>query len=186
VVDLIQRWIEEPKSWNLSRDRKELFHMISSWRSALHGFLNQPKIKNKLSFIDPDLPFEVHALRPSTRVDLRGKPHLQWIIEITQWLPGYLDAKKAKTLNTRIVNGSAEEKMKLRKSQFDYRFRGGATLLVDAESGQVRYSIRKSLSDPQRSERQRRYMAETANLSLYATYFRQSREQEPFAVLHRF
>ena len=39
----------------------------------------------------------------------------------------------------------------------DYYFRGGCTLLVDAETGKVRYSIKKPLDDA-RKERQRRYL----------------------------
>lgn len=170
VVGFIHDWTKEIKSWNLSRDRKELFQMMSSKRAALHRFLDRPEIKNKLSFIDPDSAFEVHALRPSTRIDRQGKSHFQWIIEITQRMPEFLDAENATVPN----------------AEPDYYFRGGATLLVDAETGRVLYSIRKPVDDPQRRQRQRRYMTETATLSLYATYFRGLREQEPFAALHRF
>ena len=60
------------------------------------------------------------------------------------------------------------------------------TLLVDARTGRVRYSIPKHLDDPKRRKEQRRYMAGVVNSSLYAAYFRGVHEQEPFAALHRF
>jgi hypothetical protein len=187
VVDFIRGWTKEIKSWSLTGNRKDLFDLMRSKRIALHKFLDNPKIRKSLrSFIDPDLKLEVHALRPSTRIDWQGKSHLQWIIEITQSLPDFLDAAEARALDTRIRKASAGGKEKLRKGKSDYRFRGGATLLVDAETGEVLYSIPKSIDDQQRRKKQREYMSDIANRSLYATYFRGLHEQEPFAALHRF
>jgi len=186
VLDFIPNWTKEIKSWNLSRDRRVLYDMVSSKQRKLHDALANPSIRKKLSFLDPDLAFEVHALRPSARVDLKGKSHLQWIIEITQSIPDFYDADKARELDDQMAQASVGEKEKLRNVESDYRFRGGATLLVDAETGRVRYSIPKLLWDQSRRERQRRFMSEIANRSLYATYFRGVHEQEPFAALHRF
>ena len=68
----------------------------------------------------------------------------------------------------------------------DYYFRGGCTLLVDAETGKVRYSIRKPLNEARR-ERQRKYLLDDGNETLAATYFGGvGRDRgEPFAMLHR-
>jgi len=118
-----------------------------------------------LSGIDPGLPFEVHSIRPSLRMDWNEQARLQWVIELTQRIP-------------QGGNGAGP----------DYYFRGGCTLLVDAEDGKVRYSIKKPLDDEARKERQRRFLQDEANENLAATYFGDavSDAAEPFAMLHRF
>lgn len=188
VMYFIKNWTDEIKSWNLSHNRYKLSKMMSKKRKKLHAelknFLDDPAIKKRLSFIDPDYKFEVHSLRPSARTDLHGKSHLQWIIEITQWVPDFLDPEDAEKRDAEIARATDKESERLR--EYDYRFRGGATLLVDAETGQVRYSIRKHLRDLRRRERQRQYMSDIAIRSLCATYFRGVHNEEPFAALHRF
>ena len=169
VLDLICTWTDEIELWSLTRDRKSLFNVIADKCAALQDFLKHPAIKKKLGFI-ADHEIEVQALRPSKRIDWQSKPHSQWIIEITQQIPEFLEGEKAKA----------------KAAKPDYFFRGGATLLVDAETGQIRYCIRKRLDDQRRREKQRRYMTEIANCSLSATYFRGIHEQEPFAALYRF
>jgi hypothetical protein len=122
-----------------------------------------------LSGIDPDLGFEVHSLRPSIRLDWWGKPTFQWVIELTQRIPQYFDDADRTT-------GAAP----------DYYFRGGCTLVVDAQTGKVRYSIKKKL-DEARKARQRSYSLDEGNRTLAATYFgRVASDREPFAMLHRF
>ncbi|HBZ56404.1 MAG TPA: hypothetical protein DEO88_13440 [Syntrophobacteraceae bacterium] len=170
VMDFITDWSKEITSWNISRDREELYNMMHILRRNLHSHLKKRMQEKKLSLIDPDIPFEVHSLRPSQRVDWQGQAHFQWIIEITQRVPEYLDLTQAKKPD----------------SKPDYYFRGGVTLLVDAETGRVRYGIYKRLDDQERRDRQQQFMGEARNQSLYATYFQDASEQEPFAILHRF
>jgi hypothetical protein len=69
-------------------------------------------------------------------------------------------------------------------SNRDY-FRGGCTLLVDAQTGRVAYSIWKPLSES-RMERQREYVESGGDEGLAATYFGGvTKTREPFAMLHR-
>ena len=167
VIDIVKRWAADIDSWNLSNDRAELFKLMRGKRAELHNHLDSKLEANSviLSGIDPALPFEVHSIRPSLRIDWNEQARLQWVIELTQRIP-------------QGGNGAAP----------DYYFRGGCTLLVDAEDGKVRYSIKKPLDDEERKERQRRYLQDEANESLAATYFgdRMSEGVEPFAMLHRF
>jgi PAS domain-containing protein len=60
-------------------------------------------------------------------------------------------------------------------------------LILDADTGKVRYSVKKPLTDA-RKERQRRFLLEEGNESLAATYFGDTTTEgdEPFAMLHRF
>jgi hypothetical protein len=160
VFDLVKDWAADISSWNITRDRRELYDLMAAKRAALHEFL-VGKLHGKtrvLSGIDPSLKFEVHSIRPSLRIDWDEQPRLQWVIELTQRIP----------------------------QEEGFRFRGGCTLLVDAATGKVRYSIKKPL-DEARKERQRRYLLEQANESLTATYFGPliAEGREPFAMLHR-
>jgi hypothetical protein len=170
VLDFITNWSKDIKSWNISQDREELFNTMHLQRLKLHSHLKKRAKNMKLSLIDPHIPFEVHSLRPSQRVDLEGQAHFQWIIEITQRKPEKLEPD---------LTGENDV-------EADYYFRGGVTLLVDAETGGVRYGIYKRLDDDERRQRQRRFVTEVRNQSLYATYFQDAPMQEPFAILHRF
>ncbi len=171
VVGIVKSWAADIGSWGLTKDRTVLHDLMQERRAALHDYL-KPKLSREsvvLSGIDPELPFEVHSLRPSIRLDWRGKPTFQWVIELTQRIPQYFDeADRAAAAP-------------------DYYFRGGCTLLVDAQTGKVRYSIKKKL-DEARKDRQRRYFLDEGNRSLAATYFGRvgTDEREPFAMLHRF
>ena len=167
VIDIVKRWASDIDSWNLSNDREQLFELMRAKRAELHDFIESKLEENSviLSGIDPSLLFEVHSIRPSMRMDWNEQARLQWVIELTQRIP-------------QGGNGGAP----------DYYFRGGCTLLVDAETGKVRYSIKKPLDDEERKERQRRYLQDEANENLAATYFGDvtTDRSEPFAMLHRF
>ena len=173
VLNLVKGWAADIADWNLSKSRKGLFELMRRKRAELQVHLKN-KLKKEsaiLSGIDRKLAFEVHSIRPSIRTDWEGRPRFQWVIDLTQRIPQYLD--------------STEGKKKDQKP--DYYFRGGCTLLLDAETGKVRYSIKKRL-DEARKERQRLYLVEEGNESLAATYFGgvASERNEPFAMLHRF
>ena len=172
VLSLVKEWAVDLGSWNLSRSREKLFNLMRDRRAQLHAYLSNKMegASEVLSGIDPSLKFEVHSLRPSIRTDWNDEARFQWVIELTQRIGQYLDPAD---------EGSGRTP--------DYYFRGGCTLLVDAETGKVRFSIKKKLDDV-RLERQRRYSLEEGSQSLAATYFGgvTSEGNEPFAMLHRF
>jgi hypothetical protein len=169
VLTFVQDWNRELSSWNLSSDRETLFNMMRDKRAALHDYLDGKKRFQKLDIIDPAYKFEVHSLRPSKRIDWQGRAHYQWVIEITQ--------RRMLPL-TEGADRTAPEAQ-------SFCFRGGATLLVDAASGRVRYIIRKRMDSAVRMARQRAFLRNTPSQSLYATYSPHGHEEEPFAVLHR-
>jgi hypothetical protein len=117
--------------------------------------------------IDPKLRLEVRSIRPSLRTEWNEWMRLQWVIELTQREAQYFDQSGDNA-----------------KRPADYYFRGGCTLIVDAHTGQVRYSIKKRL-DAARRERQRTFVLEGLNESPAATYFRHAIEEERYAMLHR-
>ena len=172
VIDLVKNWAADIGSWNLARSREELFELMRKKRAELHDYLEGKLDLGSavLSGLDPKLKFEVHSIRPSMRIDWNEQPRLQWVIELTQRIPQYVDPAAEGT-----------------SAAPDYYFRGGCTLLVDADTGKVRYSVKKPLTDA-RKERQRRFLLEEGNESLAATYFGDvtTEGEEPFAMLHRF
>jgi hypothetical protein len=169
---MVKNWAANIDSWNLSRSREELFELMRTKRADLHKYLEDKLDVDSaiLSGINPKLKFEVHSIRPSMRIDWNEQPRLQWVIELTQRIPQYADTAAEGI-------GAAP----------DYYFRGGCTLLVDADTGKVRYSVKKPLNDA-RKEKQRRFLLEEGNESLAATYFGDvtTEGNEPFAMLHRF
>lgn len=172
VVGIVKAWAADISSWGLSKDRRRLSELMRERRAQLHQHLdnNLRKGKTMLGGIDPALKFEVHSLRPSIRVDWEGKPNFQWVIELTQRVPQYFSGDR----NRRVDDVP------------DYYFRGGCTLLVDAQTGKVRYGIKKRLTD-ERKAQQRRYAIDEGSRSLAATYFGgvAANDREPFAMLHR-
>jgi hypothetical protein len=153
-------------SWSLSKSREQLFHLSRDKQAALHDEIQQ--IRNERpDAVDGLLPFrrfEVHSIRPSIRTDMQGKPGFQWVIELTQRKRQYREPR-------RRVGA--------------FYFRGGCTLIVDAETGRVRYTINKRMDDA-RKALQLRYQLEGRSASLAALYFGgASGGDEPFAMLHR-
>jgi len=65
----------------------------------------------------------------------------------------------------------------------DFWFRGGCSLIIDRESGDIRFCVLKSVLDDRRLRAQREFERTGALPSAAATYFG-SRERNPFALLH--
>ena len=70
----------------------------------------------------------------------------------------------------------------------DFKLRGGCTLLINGETGEVRYCVSKNIVSSSRLARQRAFASGEGDLSLRATYSRTipgGHVAEPFALLHR-
>ena len=110
--------------------------------------------------------FQVNSLRPARRVGPDGDSLNQLIISLIQ------------TRDVSVSSGDERSTMK---------FRGGSTLILDLDTMQLKYAIRKSISDNSRLERYKEYRrGSTIEGSPRATYFKRLTEsEEPFALLHR-
>lgn len=183
VLDLITQWSNDIAAWGLVHNREELFNLTRTRQGQLHQYL-KAKFNNgtTISGIVPTRPFEVHSIRPSIRSDWEGRPHCQWIVELTQRIPQWFDDDESLDTSDTPAAGQAPA-----GAAPDYYFRGGCTLVIEADSGKVRYAIRKRL-DSARRARQKQYLMGRGNESLAATYFggMASEYLEPFAMLHRF
>jgi len=157
MLAFVQHLKGDADVWRLSSSRKDVFRYMEDRRAELHGYL--AKLGSQLPGVDLKQKFEVHSLRPSQRTDTGGQLSSQWIVEVTQKREG-------------PVPGTP--------------FRGGCTLVVDTDSGAVRYAIVKHIDSKTRFERQRQFLTDVSGRSLRATYFGLGADAaEPFALLHR-
>jgi hypothetical protein len=120
---------------------------------------------------------EVHSVRPAFRLDLRGQPVTDLVIEITQRRRGYLDPG---------VQNQADHGSRGPLSQPDFVFRGGCTLLVNLDTGDVRYAVSKRITSESRLERHRSMLTGAGLPSgMRGLASSIALRAEPFAMLHR-
>jgi hypothetical protein len=119
---------------------------------------------------------EVHAVRPTVRFLADGRTKVELLVILTQRL-----------------------RLALAGTNLSFNFRGGCTLIIDPETGTLRYAISKNLSSPTRQARQAAFLLEQLERLGPAAIDRfhldgsgsgqeQSSSapgQEPFALTHR-
>jgi hypothetical protein len=149
----------------------------SSYQSLPRNRWGQPK-------------FEVHSIRPCNRIGPDGQQRVDLVAEIVQRRAGYFDEKvqaavdAAKTpwLFLKRDENPKKPRPALPKKP-DFWFRGGCSLIIDRERGDIRYCVGKSVLNNGRLEDQREFEQTGALPSAAATYFG-SRDCNPFALLH--
>jgi hypothetical protein len=112
--------------------------------------------------------FQVHSLRAAQRVGADGSIHPQIIISLLQKTENALDPKAPPTeANT-------------------FTFRGGCTLILDLDTLELRYAIKKPIYDTRRLERQRKYLLGEWGMPERAVYYNDNagNVDEPFALMH--
>jgi hypothetical protein len=126
---------------------------------------------------------EVHSARRAHRVGPDGQKLNHVVIEVTQGRPAYFDSKVQEQVDASLHAGGDLSAA----PPHDFWFRGGTTLLVDLDTGAVRYAVYKNIWSNNRLARQRAFRVAQTDNSLRATYFGNLEEgmQEPFAFLHR-
>jgi hypothetical protein len=171
-LEPVKGWMAYVGSWSASRGRKQLEEVTRTLARDLHRYLEPLLVDGRLTLpgIDEKKKFEVHSLRPARATGWNGELRFRWVIELTQRDPQYLDGREAA--------GASDELP-------DFYFRGGCTLLVDAQTAKVTYAIYKPLGES-RKKRQREYVEAGGDEGLAATYFGGVLgAREPFAMLHR-
>ena len=137
---------------------------------------------------------EIHSVQVARRQEQDGQDKTVLVISMTQRRRGYLDPKKQSEVddpeqlknNPDFLNPEADHWTGKYKPDFTYR--GGCTLLIDNERGEVRYCIKKNITSETRLARQRAFAADQRTPSLRATYDPEGADAallEPFAMLHR-
>jgi hypothetical protein len=128
---------------------------------------------------------EVHSVRSARRPLQNGRTIVDLVIEMTQRRRGYLDPDKQKRAEKVPGNSPQwhEEGFKP-----DFKVRGGCTLLINSETGELRYCIAKNIRSDARLARHRDFVEGLSAPSLRATYTAATNGaggREPFALLHR-
>jgi hypothetical protein len=169
-------------TWDLDADRFEAHVQARRNAARLHGWLVDPKRTEAelrlLGLVKTDPArngkrysdemgepghfsrIEVHSVRPARRIASGRQLRVDLVVELTQkWVP----KDKGKPFH-----------------------RGGCTLVIDAESGEVRYLVRKRVDSLKRMRGQQKFKLALGAHALYASYFgSQPLEAEPFAIAHR-
>lgn len=149
--------------------------------------------------------FEVHSIRPCHRVGPDGQQRADLVAEIVQRRAGYFDPDIQAQVDAGPANQGARSNGKANQAgswaftrsrhkdknrplvpqRPDFWFRGGCTLIIDPETGEIRYCIRKSIQteNDDRLKRQRRFEQAGVNPSVAETYLG-VRDRNPFALLH--
>jgi hypothetical protein len=128
---------------------------------------------------------EVHSVRVARRTHQDGRTILDLVVELVQRRRGYLSAAKQAAADA--LPAGADE-WSTPEFKPDFKMRGGCTLLINGETGEIRYCVLKSICSEGRLARQRDFVSDTGELSLRATYSTPvpgAEIPEPFAMLHR-
>jgi pimeloyl-ACP methyl ester carboxylesterase len=164
------------------RDRKQIVEDRDADAAELHGHvLKFPPQFDAVMGINrgPNAPlsiprnatgpiFEVHSVRAARRVGPDGQELPELFFEVTQARYGYRDANVQKQVDAGTLAPPPP----------DFRFRGGATLVVDLAAGRIRYSITKDVNSNSRLEAERKHRQTTGGFGF-------AEHPEPFAMLHR-
>jgi len=181
--------------WSLSSSRKEAWEAMGRSCRAVHKWLLSDSVRDLARHfglaLGNDAPksiernpktgmpkFEVHSVRPARRLGPDGQSLTDLVIEITQRRHGYLNPDTQAKVDSGALSTAIPH---------DFWFRGGCTVLVDLDRGEVRYCIGKGITARERLESQRGFVSGKSDCSLRATYFgdpRRQEEAEPFALLH--
>jgi hypothetical protein len=169
------------QSWNLNGNRDAIFSRIHDVKETAKSIIESSRGYKQRIMEGLDLDnfgFEVNSIRPVRRVSPEGEFLMDAVVEIAQKRPGYLDKDFYQTPFS-VPDGEEP----------DFWFRGGCTLIIDMETGRLRYCIYKRIDSQTRYERQRAYLGgENAGPSLTATYFDTALTDETtevFSFVHR-
>ena len=185
------------EAWRPGGDRRKVFNNVMAAQAAFYQFLKcilddeQPDAEDVLPGLDlrPGAIFNVDNMRPARRIGVQGEFRTEMIVEVVQTC----DPESARATGA-------------------IPFRGGATLIIDLQSWEIRYTIFKRLWETppksaggdggELSRRRQRSMRPAPRAAwqgelaadplqrLAATYSREddtrwSTQVEPFALLHR-
>ena len=157
--------------WQLGCDRRGAFKSSKQCAARLHKWLSRILDKKNGYHFGLDLEndaggekprFEVHSVRPASRILDDGSVRNELIIVITQ-------------------------KKVVERNGVKLTMRGGAALIVDIENdgSPIRYAVVKKVNSPTGHEALRAFMA-SRRTGAYSTYFGGLSDEvkEPFAMLH--
>lgn len=158
--------------WNLETDRFEVWKLLDPMRKQLWKWLLEGDSLGRdyarllgLEIDDAAAPptvarghegpaVEIHAVRPTLRRAASGQLTRDLVIEITQRRDGYFDRDEQLRMDTRGAGGKAP------RGKPDFRYRAGATILIDPATSEIRRIIRTpgTIGDDDELDRVRRFL----------------------------
>lgn len=198
--------LDAARNWNLESDRFEVWKELDRLRAALWQWLRTGDSYGRdyarlfgLVIDDGEAPptvargkdgpaVEIHAVRPAVRRSLQGTAATDLVIEITQRRDGYFDPEEQKAMDLR-GNGPR------RRSKPDFRYRAGATIIIDPATREVRRVIRTpgTITDDGELDHVRRFLlgewgssgnAFDGGVAKSLRLRNPAARDEPFALLH--
>jgi hypothetical protein len=188
--------------WDLQGDRRAAFMQMQVHKGLFHDWLLEHVTHGRDRFLglyldadfcrdDAGKPnpyrsirrteegrpiFEIHHIRPCRRIGPDGQERNDVVIEIVQRRKAFFDAE----LQRRVDLGEVP----YADVRPDFYFRGGCTLVVAPVTGDVRFCIRKSITDDQRLDRERRFRQGQFADPAGGAYLTGDDRGNPFAFLH--
>jgi hypothetical protein len=130
-----------------------------------------------------DWKYQVETLRPVLRADSDGRTRSDLVVQLIQRRPGFFDPKRQEIENRRY-DTKGYQKQPPPFGECDFKFRGGASFIIDLETYQVRYAVSKSILNTRRMERQRKFQTEGAFTTDRELYFGKASAGQQLANLH--
>ena len=180
----IKNWILRDLSSQYLQEYRTVDMITEIIRKSLNLKL-WPDDKYQSIFIDEETgrpEIKINSVRLAYRTSLSLQSLSDLVVEINQRRRGYLDLDKQAAVDAGATP----------PDEPDFIFRGGATMLIDINTGRVRYVISKGTDSDHRLNIQRQYLSDSET-SLAYTYFGNPRlnyfkadgsQREPFALLH--
>jgi hypothetical protein len=128
--------------------------------------------------------FEIHSTRPCRRIGPDGQQRTDLVLEVIQRRKAFFDPKVQAELDDPDPKAKVNpQDAKFADPDVYFYFRGGCTLIIDAESGEIRYCIAKNVLNDKRLAAERDFRA--GGDATGASYFDDPRvEHNPFCLLH--
>jgi hypothetical protein len=200
--------LDASRKWNLESDRFKVWQDLEPVRALLWKWLRKGDSVGRdyahifgLVIDDAEAPptvarrrdgpaVEIHSVRPAIRRTASGMTSTDLVIEITQRRAGYFDKDEQERMDTLTADG------RRRNGKPDFRFRAGATILIDPSTSEVRRVIRTpgTIADNDELDRVRRFLGGGGAASDNAFDGGQAvslrhrvpgARDEPFALLHQ-
>jgi hypothetical protein len=179
------------KGWmlgDLSAQYLDKFKTIDAITNVIKSSLNLklwPDDAMHSIFMDAETgrpEIEVNSVRLAYRTSRGTQLLSDLVVEINQKRRGYMDPARQAFVDAGTIPPGTP----------DFIFRGGATMLIDIDTGRVRYVITKGIDSERRMNIQRQYLGASETSLAYTylgnprlNYFKATASQrEPFALLH--
>jgi hypothetical protein len=102
---------------------------------------------------------------------------------LVQRRPGFFDSKAQAEEDARYNTKKIQTKPPP-FGQCDFKFRGGASFIIDLETYEVRYAVSKSILNSRRMDRQRKFLIEGSFTTERELYFGKASSGQQLANLH--